>query len=1153
MLITTVIISLSLKNYTFCRNRFSEPILKETGKQILKMSFNTFSMSVETVSVISIYSYFISLNDFLFSENYLSVNGLQKPIPVVNAFYQYFDEHPENLTDLIRSLLEGTDLFGEKANETLDDFFVNTMFEHLISSLVFEKFGNIYGFLAEVVRRTDNLFLDNFFLEIKNNLRDTKFENQYGNSSSLTPLAVERIFLNLISPLFPKAKSDTHLLSLDYIYAQAGSIFLQPARMNTTYYSSMYAEAVEINNETLFDEYLLIGHLIEQLIINEKIDVFNVTTFALPALFLYVSRGKEILEQEKITNILFNQQQWIQIYKEFFSYLDETYYKINEALLYDTQYNLHFELTEFKTISVLARYLIDNDLYCASKTKEMKSEFVSFYIKDPSNFQCRIGQILPNLTKHYNHKIENIINAYINYEHQSISRAITDFFHQLNLDIDVIVILLNNNLTASYYIDLTEEPTDFFAIYYRAENTVKYYAIMRENYRASIIEIFGFPEIFEEIVCQVIGDEKREIAFFDQTRNMIEQILEDRSNRLRKVLTSSKLKDDWWKEFSLSLVPLYPCLSGAIQHEIDDPHICQVDIFPMYPINNNSDEISMSLLEPRNEQVLHSLGTNIKTLSLKNLIKKIVNKKEDLHYKSLVDHFDLKQLSTFFTINQMEFKTNRLQILSRPWNFTAENIDKLIDILRENIRLVKIKTSLDYTSIFNMLNHVDKFVNHLYRISFSKYNYFPIDFLVLSHYSTGDSCYGYRFMQTDFNNVAILRNIDEYDAPREVLLQQTERYSTNDKEFIEIDARSRKAINKYLYEIDNKIQYTPHRLRFNATEISNYYLIDCLKKNPDCPRIKNKKIQESIVSEIIKRSLIQLPKISKENLTRVIENYVFPVINFTVQPFVDKWKNETDFLHPKFDKNFTMENKDDFLKLLYNVYLDEENLTLSNVTTRINAIYNQEERNRIEMSSTLENILIDFENGKERLSATFEDYYALRNFGTTGHRRIMYDTNEAKRMKIALYKLAIRQSDDRIKNFNFVLTKLISVPAKSINKLFYDREELTIQKFTFTKIPSVTFENSLIGKKKGYENVLLVVNFSELYIRAKIKQIFNTTKPIMKTILLPGSKFKIYKRSYYDHRFLGTVLEIKLDYIRESNDKFKWYQKIMKTISEIQL
>ncbi|XP_043464430.1 uncharacterized protein LOC122499907 isoform X2 [Leptopilina heterotoma] len=1119
------------------------------------MSFNTFSMSVETVSVISIYSYFISLNDFLLSENYLSVNDLQKPIPVVNAFYKYFDEHPENLNDLIRSLLQGTDLYGEEANETLDDFFVNTMFDHLISSLVFEKFGNIYGFLAEVVRRTDNLFLDNFFLEIKNSLRDTEFENQYGNSSSLTPLAVERIFLNLISPLFPKAKSDTHLLSLDYIYAQAGSIFLQPARMNTTYYSSMYAEAVEINNETLFDEYLLIGHLIEQLIINEKIDVFNVTTFALPALFLYVSRGKEILEKGKITNILFNQQQWIQIYKEFFSYLDETYYKINEALLYDTQYNLHFELTEFKTISVLARYLIDNDLYCASKTKEMKSEFVSFYIKDPSNFQCRIGQILPNLTKYYNQNIENIIEAYVSYEDQSLSRAIAIFFHQWNLDMDVIVILLNNNLTASYDIDLTEEPKDFFAIYFREQNTVRYFSITRKNYNARIFEVSGFPGIFEEIVCQVLKDLSfiTKISFLDQTRNIKEKILEDRSNRLRKVLTSSKLKDDWWKEFSLSLVPLYPCLSGAIQHEIDDPHICQVDLFSMYPINSNSDEISMSLLEASTEDVLHSLGTNIKTLSLKNLIKKIVKKKEDLHYRSLVDHFDYKQLSTFFTINQMEFKTNRLQILSRPWNFTAENIDKLIDILRENIRLVKIKTSLDYTSIFNMLNHVDKFVNHLYRIPVTKYKYLVFDLLVCSHYLYGDSGYGYKFILSDFNDAGILRTIYEYDTSREVILHKTRKYSTNDKEFIVIDAKSRVETNEYLYEVDNKIQYTPHRLRFNATEISNYYLIDCLKKNPNCPRIKNKKIQESKVNEVIKRALIQLPKISKENLTRVIKNYVFPDINFTVQSFVDKWKNETDFLHPKFDKNFTMENKDDFLKLLYNVYLDEENLTLSNVTTRINAIYNQEERNRIEMSTTLENILIDFENGKERLSATFEDYYALRNFGTTGHRRIMYDTNEAKRMKIALYKLAIRQSDDRIKNFNFVLSKLISVPTKSVKKLFYDREKLTIQKFTFTEKLDVTNKNRMTVKKKGYENILLLINFSNLYLRAKIKQIFNTTASFVKTILLPGSKFKLTERRYYDHNILGTVLQIKLQYIHERGEIFKWYQRIMKTISEIKL
>lgn len=106
---------------------------------------------IDAVYLISLYSYFNSLNDFLFSENYLQKYDQHKQIPMVNALYKYLDEHQDDKDDLIRSLLQGSDLYGEKVGESFDDTFVNKMFEYIISSLVFDKYGDIYGFLADVV------------------------------------------------------------------------------------------------------------------------------------------------------------------------------------------------------------------------------------------------------------------------------------------------------------------------------------------------------------------------------------------------------------------------------------------------------------------------------------------------------------------------------------------------------------------------------------------------------------------------------------------------------------------------------------------------------------------------------------------------------------------------------------------------------------------------------------------------------------------------------------------------------------------------------------------------------------------------------------------------------------------------------------------
>ncbi|XP_043464450.1 uncharacterized protein LOC122499923 [Leptopilina heterotoma] len=1118
------------------------------------MTFGNLANPIEAVSLIPIYTYFNLLSDFLFSENYLSTDDRQREIPVVNGLYKYFKERPNNTEDLIRSLLQGSDLYGEKSDETLDEIFVNTMFDHIISSLVFSKFGNIYGFLAEVVRKTDNLLMDNIFQKIKNNLKQSTFENENGNSSSLTPLSVDRIFTDLISPLFPKSKNTNHrLLSLDYIYAQAGSILLKSGKLNAIYYSNFFTVKLDIDNETLFDEYLLIGHLLEELIIDREIENFNVTAFALPALLLYVYKEKVSLEREKMVNIITNSQHWLKAHNYLFSFLDSTYNKITSLLKADALFNLHYELTQYKTFITLARHFIDEDPFCNSRTKEEKLFLLSGYLKTPDSFECKDGHVLPSLQKYFIENINNILEAYKNFQKKLITVTLKDYFQSWDSKTEVLIILVDYNSTSSVLKNVMKGSYDLFGLYCPMNGSLNFYALLKTDYNVKVIATNDQPEVFHQILGTSITNFNHKISIFDQIGPIADKMVENLCHRLNSSLLSTiheALTNDWWREFGLSLVPLYPCLSGKIQNGLyDQKDPCKIETFTMFPIQAEKDNISKYLIQKDTETSLTAMGTSIKTLSQKKLIRTVV--KENSHLQTFHEYVKYERYSKVLQ-NQLILNSEKVLILSKFWNDSEPKVKYIINILEDNVRRLKILTSLDYKSIFGMLKNIEKFFVEYQIISFGKPNDSNLDLHVMSNSPYGHSGYGYKFIVLNESRAASLRTIDEHGMLKTKLFLLHKNISPDEKEFKLINGTTLKATNKTLYEVDQKFQYSLRRLEFSGTDVADYNLIECNRNKkedtPKCWRLKNREKQELIENEILNMSLIQMPHIPKEDLPKILKYYIFPEENFNVNEFFLLWKDAESYSIPQFAKKYIIDHRDDFLKLKYSEYLDEENLKINHLATRINRIYTNEERNLIEMRTTFKSIVEEYEYNNERFSATFEDYYALRNFGITGHRRINRDTNEAKRMKIALYNLAIRQSDDPIENFDLTLTSLELMRTKSIEKLFVNQSEYILQKFTTTDKKVV---NKPVNHRKDVEYVLLNMEFSKTYLRAKIQQKLCFVHP--KTILLPGSKFSIEGREFVTIRDVGYVWKIDLKYFHVPDDKYLWYQKIMKTISQIKI
>ncbi|XP_043484483.1 uncharacterized protein LOC122512617 [Leptopilina heterotoma] len=191
------------------------------------------------VQTVSIFNYLETLSDILFRESYLKAEDKLKPIPIVNAVFDYLSVETNQITNdlysdkriyLIREIIRGSDLYGGEDHEIIDENFVRVFFNEIIVALVFHgKFTNIYGFLAEIIRKSNETTVDGLCQTIQLTLLDANFPdgNLEASYSKLTSLSIFHILRDIIFPLFPKRDSKMDILSVDYIYAQAGLTFLR--------------------------------------------------------------------------------------------------------------------------------------------------------------------------------------------------------------------------------------------------------------------------------------------------------------------------------------------------------------------------------------------------------------------------------------------------------------------------------------------------------------------------------------------------------------------------------------------------------------------------------------------------------------------------------------------------------------------------------------------------------------------------------------------------------------------------------------------------------------------------------------------------------------------------------------------------------------
>ncbi|XP_051154602.1 uncharacterized protein LOC127277485 [Leptopilina boulardi] len=1220
------------------------------------MDSSNFTSPLQAVQTISIFTYLNTLSDFLFAMNFLNETNQYQPIPIVNALYNYiiddyqedrismirfeflknnFPKHDytwynystinycENRTKIIwdrkinlaRKLIKGTDLYGGKENEILDPKFIDALYKHLISTLVFEKYTNINGFLVEIIRNSDDLkittILERIFLE----LSKITFLSENGIETKLETMVILNILQDFIIPMFPEPKGHS-LLSVDYVYAQAGAIFYLSIQ------SSSILIPMEVKNKTNeeFNQYIALGQAVEQLVVAEKIDNSALSIFTLPALFHYVYKEKQNLKLQSTKNIINNSTLVMEAYKMLFMYLNSSFAEVEKAKKNDYRYQFHLALSNFKNRTTLAREIIRSK--CSSVKEKNLEDEVTKYKNNPDDYQCnsRNGKTLEDVNRLYQEQVDKITDKYFRYEKESIREAFgSEFIKSVDatkVEISMGLFSYIVNIIAAREFQWVKSSADLFRFNFIDNETSLYFAVLRENNEITLIQenrsVFNCSTISNGVSSTANSAASTDFASstgsaastdfasfaksaaftgspssansadfgsFSKTpkRNIIQcssaafreklelarsqkfsnylfnyikkhknekfdvflnRIAEERATKFKESISLEgydQTRKEWWKDFGLSLLPFYTCIHGIRTHHYQEAEIaCSLDILFSLPLVGEIGLLAEKLTTAVTRSVLSSIGTTFGSLTLKMTIRETLEK-----FSVLVTN----ELSTLFT--RETFKNLGLSV----FRYLDPGFELIYTIGKGGLKSVISvingleKYSQSFKSVVNrLLDTETKLLNSVRKIE----TLFKKDVYVNS--LTKSSGYGYKFLHFE-NQIVQVRKVQEYGESLPVILHQ----ETDKITYRVLNTYTGRVKSKTVHLEDNFPQSKPGEFRIKSFHNSQTCLNSRNKRSLKkflCLRNILRDRRKIIEKAAIDFTLQHSEELSEDVVRNQLKRFVFPGNGELQLNFVTEWREliksgKTNL--PIWTKQYEIKNPDLFDKLRYSDAMDKWSISRSEAINRMNNVYPK-------APST--SILIDpfvtkfYQSDKAFESVTFEDYFAIKNYMGNGYRRIARDTIEAKCMREALYRLAIRQSDDPIEEYTKTLYRGETRSPEIVEKLFFsNKREIEVNRFTSTSA------NRNIAFKFQYPidddavRILYHIQFQEPYFRAKLE---NVVSGIVEeeSVLLPGSKFRIdsVERTII---YGENILEVKLSFVHDEIPKYLWYQKIMDELEKL--
>ncbi|XP_051173354.1 uncharacterized protein LOC127289458 [Leptopilina boulardi] len=1164
------------------------------------MEMTNFTTPMQAVQTISMFSYLTTLSDFLVGKNLLNINNQYQPIPVVNSLYHYFlyntGRKQKNVIEerkirLARKLIRGTDLYGAKENEIPDPIFVDSLFRHIITTLVFEKYKNIYGFLVEIVRNSKDLEIKTINENIFTTLTEEIFLNENGEYSKLEIISIFKIQQDFIYPLFPKITTNINLLSIDYIYAQAGAMFHLSQNPSPLIVPTVYNHKDLINPSAKFNEFVTIAHAIEQLVIAGKLEIKVMAIFTLPSLFFYISTQKEVLKNVSTEKIMMNSTLGAEAYNMLFTYLNNKFEELKNAKKNDYRYQFYLARANFKNRTTLAREIIRSR--CLLIKKEDLEDEVTNYKNNPDAYQCNTGiwtkkiQILADLNLLYQEEVNKITNKYFIYQKKSIIDAFgEDFIKSMNNQKVKIYRGLIDDYLEGYtvrQIQYVKKSDDFFKFYFPETNTTVFYALIRDDKKFTAIQqandkisftcnpstntsntndtvsVNSTPNKIVIPQCSVIqctaNDFRQKLGmpttmiFPDYLMTSVEKevqenfddfiikIAKERAGNFNKSLRNEgydETKQEWWEDFGLSLIPFYTCVDGFQTNNDNELSSCLLDVVSMIPFIGDLELILEKFTTVTTRSLLSIAGTTFASFTLRESMRTTLEKIGEVIANEAVNFSELFTKETFKGFGISLFR------------YVDPGFELIYDIGRGGVRVMRNlitelrKYSLSFDSLRTMLRKCEeKILNTFTKIN----NKFSEMDVYVNSLSKKNSGYGYKYIEYTDERVLQIRQIEE-EGNREMVVQLI---SGERNLCMALDMKKGKIRKKVLHVKNEHMENENSEFVINSFHDSE----QCGKRIRRTPteylcmrntlKDKREKIEKAALDYVREYGVLSEDVVLKE-----LRKYVFPGTGEKQLQFVKDWREMIQNGHtglPAWSKEYKIQDHNYFQHIIYSDSMDKKQTTYNEAYERLKSIYFQE------YPATGTSVLLHtFEAQKAYESVTFEDFAAIHNYMGSGYSRMDENTIEARSMRAALYRLAIRQAEDPIKEFAKILYRGETRPQEVVDKLFQSGKELELNRFTSaTTMRHIAYR----FQYSSMENVKILyeMKFSEPYLRAKLEPMdrYNHER---ETVLLPGSKFLIDEVKI-DKNNWKEMLVVKMTFLHDKFPKHKCYKKYMNELEKL--
>ncbi|XP_051156452.1 uncharacterized protein LOC127278677 [Leptopilina boulardi] len=196
-----------------------------------------------------------------------------------------------------------------------------------------------------------------------------------------------------------------------------------------------------------------------------------------------------------------------------------------------------------------------------------------------------------------------------------------------------------------------------------------------------------------------------------------------------------------------------------------------------------------------------------------------------------------------------------------------------------------------------------------------------------------------------------------------------------------------------------------------------------------------------------------------------------------------------------------------------------------------------------------------YREGNFSSSIRFEDYFAIRYYTIKGYGEMIFDTDVSRRIKNALFSLAITQSSDPNEQMDFTLfrgnTELTSWYKEQFNET---KNEL--QWHTFIETTSTRKEAEFMTEDGKFSDAFLMtegvyeMHFSKPYLRANINN-YTSFGGNNETVLIPGMKFFINETIWNKENGTNERLTIKMTHNDENIDLFDQQKKVMSELKKL--